>query len=60
MRKPRRIFNELGPQLRNKHSKKRLKAKLREDCQDAVGPNDVWAIITRQHMQSMSEKRFCA
>ena len=31
-------------QLRNKTPKRRVKAKLREDRKDAVGPNDVWAI----------------
>lgn len=44
MKKTRRIYNELGLQLRNKHPKRRVKAKLREDRQDAVGPNDVWAM----------------
>lgn len=31
-------------QLRNKHPKRRVKAKLREDRLVAVGPNDVWAM----------------
>jgi len=31
-------------QLRNKTPKRRVKAKLREDRKDAVGPNDVWAM----------------
>lgn len=31
-------------QLRNKPPKRRVKAKLREDRKDAVGPNDVWAM----------------
>lgn len=44
MKKTRRIYNELGLQLRNKYPKRRVKAKLREDRQDAVGPNDVWAM----------------
>jgi len=44
MKKTRRIYNELGLQLRNKHPKRRVKAKLREDRQEAVGPNDVWAM----------------
>jgi putative transposase len=44
MKKTRRIYKELGLQLRNKHPKRRVKAKLREDRQDAVGPNDVWAM----------------
>ena len=44
MKKTRRIYNELGLQLRNKHPKRRVKAKLREDRQEAIGPNDVWAM----------------
>lgn len=44
MKKTRRIYNELGLQLRNKHPKRRVKAKLREDRQEAAGPNDVWAM----------------
>ena len=44
MKKTRRIYKELGLQLRNKHPKRRVKAKLREDRQNAVGPNDVWAM----------------
>jgi putative transposase len=38
------IFKELGMQLRNKTPNRRVKAKLREDRIDAVGPNDVWAM----------------
>lgn len=44
IKKTRRIYNELGLQLRNKHPKRRVKAKLREDRQEAVGPNQVWAM----------------
>ena len=44
MKKTRRIYRELGLQLRNKTPKRRVKAKLREDRQLAVGPNDVWAM----------------
>ena len=44
IKKTRRICNELGLQLRNKHPKRRVKAKLREDRHQAVGPNDVWAM----------------
>ncbi|VDC30770.1 Integrase core domain protein [Pseudogemmobacter humi] len=29
--------------MRNKHPKRRVKAKLRDDRPEAVGPNDVWA-----------------
>ena len=39
--KARRVYNELGLQLRNKRPKRRVKAKLREDRQEAVAPNDV-------------------
>jgi transposase InsO family protein len=44
MKKTRRIYNELGLQLRSKHPKRRVKAKLRADRQEAVGPNEVWAM----------------
>lgn len=44
MKKTRRIYNELGPQFRNKHPKRRVKAKLREDRQEAVEPNDARAM----------------
>lgn len=44
IKKARRVYNELGLQLRNKRPKRRVKAKLREDRQEAVGPNDVWAM----------------
>lgn len=39
-----RIYKELGMQLRNKTPKRRVKAKLRDDRTEAVGPNDVWAM----------------
>ena len=39
-----RIYNEMGLQLRNKTRKRRVKAKLRDDRAEAVGPNDVWAM----------------
>ena len=39
-----RLYKELGMQLRNKTPKRRVKAKLRDDRQEAVGPNDVWAM----------------
>ena len=38
-----RIYRELGMQLSNKTPKRRVKAKLRDDRAEAVGPNDVWA-----------------
>jgi putative transposase len=39
-----RLYREMGLQLRNKSPKRRVKAKLRDDRQDAVGPNDIWAM----------------
>ena len=39
-----RIYRDLGLQLRNKTPKRRVKAKLRDDRQEAVGPNEVWAM----------------
>ncbi|MFD1752393.1 IS3 family transposase [Salipiger marinus] len=39
-----RIYRGLGMQLRNKTPKRRVKAKLRDDRAEAVGPNDVWAM----------------
>jgi len=44
MKKTRRIYKELGLQLRSKFPKRRVKVKLREDRQVAIGPNDVWAM----------------
>lgn len=45
IKKTRRIYNEFGLQLRNKHPKRRVKAKLRDNRAEAVGSNDVWAWI---------------
>jgi putative transposase len=39
-----RIYNELGLQLRTKTSKRRVKAKLRDDRQPATQPNQTWAM----------------
>jgi putative transposase len=39
-----RIYNELGLQLRNKTPKRRIKAKLRDDRQAAIHPNQTWAM----------------
>lgn len=44
MKKTRRIYKELSLQLRNKHPKRRVKAKLREDRKEAGRPNEVWAM----------------
>lgn len=43
-KKTRRLYKEMGMQLRNKSPKRRVKAKLREDRKDAVGVHDVWAM----------------
>lgn len=37
----RSIYNELVLQFRNSHPKRRVKFKLRDDCQEAVRPYDV-------------------
>ena len=42
--KTRRIYRELGLQLRNKTPKRRVKAKLRDDRQVASRPNETWAM----------------
>lgn len=44
LKKTRRIYNELGLQLRNKTPRRRVKAKLREDRMDAVRANETWAM----------------
>jgi putative transposase len=44
MKRTRRIYNELGLQLRNKTPKRRVKAKLRDDRRDAIAPNETWAM----------------
>ena len=43
-KKTRRIYRELGLQLRNKTPKRRVKAKLREDRSVAVAANETWAM----------------
>ena len=40
----RRIYNELGLQLRNKTPKRRVKAKLREDRRPAEHPHKTWTM----------------
>ena len=42
--KTRRIYRELGLQLRNKTPKRRVKAKLRDDRRKATRPNETWAM----------------
>ena len=43
-KKTRRIYRELGLQLRNKTPKRRVKAKLRDDRRPATRPNETWAM----------------
>jgi putative transposase len=42
--KTRRIYRELGLQLRNKAPKRRVKAKLRDDRRPATRANEIWAM----------------
>lgn len=44
IRKTYNVYRAMGMQLRNKTPKRRVKAKLKEDRTEAVGPNDVWAM----------------
>ena len=43
MARTRRIYRELGLQLRNKTPKRRVKAKLRDDRRPATRSNETWA-----------------
>lgn len=40
----RRLYREMGLQLRNKTPKRRVKAKLRGDRTTATAPNEIWAM----------------
>ena len=42
-----RLYTEMGLQLRRKTPKRRVKARLREDRQNAIGANEVWSIFAR-------------
>lgn len=44
MKRTYRIYRDLGLKLRNKTPKCRVKAKLRDDRQEAICPNDIWAM----------------
>jgi len=44
MKRSRRLYNELGLQLRNKTPQRRVKAKLREERTDATHSNQIWAM----------------
>ena len=43
-KKTRRVYRELGLQVRNKTPKRRVKAKLREDRRSPTRPNETWAM----------------
>lgn len=43
-KRTRRIYRELGLQLRNKTPKRKVKAKLREDRVPATAPNECWSM----------------
>ena len=43
-KRTRRIYRELGLQLRNKTPKRKVKAKLREDRVQAAAPNECWSM----------------
>jgi putative transposase len=43
-KRTRRIYHELGLQLRNKTPKRRVKAKLRDDRRPATRSNEIWAM----------------
>jgi putative transposase len=43
-KRTRRLYNELGLQLRKKPPKRRVKAKLRDDRKEATQPHETWAM----------------
>jgi putative transposase len=43
-KRTRRVYRQLGLQLRNKTPKRRVRAKLREDRKVATRPNETWAM----------------
>jgi putative transposase len=55
-KKTRRIYRELGLQLRNKTPKRRVKAKLREDRKVATQPNETWAMDFVHDQLAMGRK----
>jgi len=56
MKKAYRLYKELSLQLRNERSKRRVKAKLREDRSMAIRPNDVWAMFFIQNQLATGRK----
>ena len=55
-KKARRIYRELGLQLRNKTPKRRVKAKLRDDRRPATQPNETWAMDFVHDQLAMGRK----
>ncbi|CDX37965.1 transposase (fragment) [Mesorhizobium sp. ORS 3359] len=53
-------LQDLGLQLRNKTPKRRVKAKLREGREEAVGPNDVWVMDFVHDELATDKKDPCA
>jgi len=56
LKRTRRVYRELGLQLRNKTPKRRVKAKLREDRRDATQPNETWAMDFVHDQLAMGRK----
>ena len=56
IKRTRRIYAELGLQLRSKTPKRRVKAKLREDRINASGPNETWAMDFVHDQLAMGNK----
>lgn len=56
IKRTRRIYAELGLQLRNKTPKRRVKAKLREDRSPASTPNETWAMDFVHDQLAMGKK----
>lgn len=55
-KKTRRIYRQLGLQLRNKTPKRRVKAKLRDDRKPATQPNETWAMDFVHDQLAMGRK----
>lgn len=54
--KTRRIYRELGLQLRNKTPKRRVRAKLRDDRREVTQPNETWAMDFVHHQLATGNK----
>lgn len=55
-KKVRRLYNEMGLQLRNKTPKRRVKAKLRDDRKPAERVHDIWAMDFVHDQLAMGSK----